>query len=95
MGLVGRLIFNAVPTGARITMDKPNGIAIFHSISPFVQYVNAAEELFITFNNIPKGIASVLKSIPIQKRIGMYNCEPPIPSIENKNDIRKKMGGTR
>jgi len=76
-------------------MEMPNGMATLHSIIFFLPYVQAAEELFTTFKSIPKGIASVLKSIPSQNRIGIYSCDPPNPIIANTNAMRKKMGGER
>jgi len=70
-------------------------MANFHSIIFFLPYVQAAEELFTTFNNIPKGIACVLKSMPSQNRIGIYSCDPPNPIIAKTNAMTKKMGGAR
>jgi len=57
IGFVGNCTLVQVPTGANKTMEIPNGMATFHSIIFFLPYIQAAEELFTTFNNIPKGIA--------------------------------------
>lgn len=46
-----------VPTGGKITIEMPKGIATFNSGSFFLIYVKAADEEFTTFKSIPRGIA--------------------------------------
>jgi len=72
-GFVGRLIFSYAPNRANNTIASPKGIATFQSINFFFPYVTAADELLTTFSSIPNGIACVLKSIPNQNKIGIYN----------------------
>jgi len=50
------------------------------------------DEEFTMFSNIPRGMACVLKSIPSQNRIGIYNWDPPMPSMEKTREITKKYG---
>jgi len=95
IGFTGSFTLTQVPTGANKIIEIPNGMATFHSIIFFLAYVHAAEELFTTLSSIPKGIACVLKSIPNQKRIGIYSWDPPNPIIAKTNAMRKKMGGEK
>ena len=83
------------PMGAQATMVTANGTATRQAIRLLRPYVIAAERLFTRFSSMPRGMASVLKSIPVQYRIGMYSCDPPMPSMEKTKAITKKMGTDR